>query len=207
MRQKIDRAALPPPPRAVTKPYRAPHGNDADLAAIFANVLGVERVGLDDDFFDLGGDSLGVVELIAGIADRFSVDIPASTVLEAPTVARLALRLSHRRPRTASPVVPLRTDRPGTAFFCVTGGGAPAVSLRALSEAMPDQNLYAIQARGLEERAVPDHSVESAAHRNLLAVREVQPTGPYLLGGYSFGGLVAYEMSCRLRARSGRRSG
>ncbi len=199
VRSKVDRAALPPPPpHVVAKPYRAPVGNDADLAAIFADVLGVERVGLDDDFFDLGGDSLGVVELLAGIADRFSVDLPASAVLEAPTVAQLALRLSHRRSRAASPVVPLRTDCTGTPFFCVTGGGAPAVSLRALSEAMPGQNLYAIQARGLEERALPDHSIEAAAGRNLIAVREVQPAGPYLLGGYSYGGLVAFEMACRL---------
>ncbi len=200
VRYKIDRDALPPPPPPVsTRPYRAPEGNDADLAAIFAEVLGVERVGLDDDFFEMGGDSLGAVELLAGIAERFSVDLPASTLLEAPTVAQLAMRLSHRRPRDASPVVPLRTDAPGTPLFLVTGAGSPAISIRALSEAIPDRSVYAIQARGLEERAVPDHTVEAAARRNILAMRKVQPRGPYLLGGYSYGGFVAFEMACRLR--------
>jgi thioesterase domain-containing protein/acyl carrier protein len=201
VRDKIDRAALPaPPPPVRPRPYREPAGNERDLAEIFADVLGVERVGLDDDFFEMGGDSLGVIELLAAVGERFSVDIPASTVLEAPTVAQLALRLSHRRSRNASPIVPLRADAPGGTFFCVTGGGAPAISLRALADAMDEQRVYAIQARGLEERAVPDHRIAAAARRDLLAMRAVQPRGPYLLGGYSYGGIVAFEMACRLRA-------
>ena len=148
LREKVDRQALPPPPPAVqTRPYREPAGSERDLADIFARVLGVEPVGLDDDFFDLGGDSLGVVELLAEIAERFSVDLPASTVLDAPTVAELSLRLSHRRPRDASPVVMLRSDAEGPPLFCVTGGGAPAISLRNLSDAIGDRNFGAIQPR------------------------------------------------------------
>jgi acyl carrier protein len=186
LREKIDRAALPPPPPTVRpRPYRAPVGTQRDLAEIYSRVLGVERVGLDDDFFELGGDSLGVVELLAEIAERFSVDVPASTVLDAPTVAELSLRLSNRRPRDASPVVVLRADGDEPTFFCVTGGGAPAISLRALSDAMPGRRFAAIQPRGLEERAVPDHSVRAAARRNVAAVRAVQPHGPYVIGGYS----------------------
>ncbi|HXY91692.1 MAG TPA: AMP-binding protein, partial [Acidimicrobiia bacterium] len=196
-RGKIDRERLEEPVAA--RPYREPQGNERDLAQIFADVLGVDRVGLDDDFFELGGDSLSVVELLAGVADRFSVDIPASTVLDAPTVAELALRLSHRRPRDASPVVPLRTGTSGMPFFCMTGGGAPAISLRALSDAITGYDFYAVQPRGLEERALPDRTVADAARRNLIALRGVQPQGPYALGGYSFGGLVAFEMACRLR--------
>jgi thioesterase domain-containing protein len=65
---------------------------------------------------------------------------------------------------------------------------------------MPDRNLYAIQPRGLEERARADHSVVAAARRNVSAVRAVQPAGPYVLGGYSYGGIVAFEMACRLRS-------
>jgi acyl-coenzyme A synthetase/AMP-(fatty) acid ligase/thioesterase domain-containing protein/acyl carrier protein len=201
VRDKVDRAALPPPPPPIRpRPYREPLGSERDLAGIFADVLGVERVGLDDDFFELGGDSLAVVELLAAVAERFSVDLPASAVLAAPTVSELAGQLSHRRPHGTSLVVPLGTSGHRTAFFCVTGGGAPAISLRALSDAMEDHDVFAIQARGLEERAVPDHSVRAAARRSLRAVRVVQPTGPYAIGGYSFGGFVAFEMACRLRA-------
>ena len=200
VRHKIDRAALPPPPAPTRRPYRAPRGYAADLAAIFAEVLGVARVGLDDDFFDLGGDSLGVVELMAAIAERFSVDLPTSTVLDAPTVAELSRRLSHRRPSNASPIVGLRTDAPGLPLFCVTGGGAPAISLRSLADAIGTRNVYAIQARGLEERALPDRSIAASARRYVEALRAIQPHGPYAVGGYSFGGLVAFEMACRLRA-------
>ncbi|HXY92915.1 MAG TPA: AMP-binding protein [Acidimicrobiia bacterium] len=200
IRHKLDRAALPPPPSPAARPYRAPSGKDAELAAIFADVLGVERVGLDDDFFDLGGDSLAAVELVAAVAEHFNVELAASALLDAPTVAELYPRLSHRRPRDASPAVALRTDADGHPFFCITGGGAPAISMRALSDAMPERNFVAIQARGLEERALPDHSVEATARRNLVVMRALQPTGPYALGGYSFGGFVAFEMACRLRA-------
>ena len=156
LRGKVDREALPPPPPTVqVRPYRAPTGNERDLADIFSSVLGVQPVGLDDDFFDLGGDSLGVVELLAGIAERFWVDLPASTVLEAPTVAELSLRLSHRRSRHSSPVVMLRSDGKDPPLFCVTGGGGPAISLRALSDAIGDRNFAAIQARGSRNGRYP----------------------------------------------------
>jgi thioesterase domain-containing protein/acyl carrier protein len=202
VRDKIDRTALPaPPPSVRRRAYREPTDDETwHLAAIFGNILGIEGVGLDDDFFELGGDSLGVVELLAAVGERFAVDIPASTVLDAPTVAQLSLRLTHRRPRDASPVVMLHSDAPGRAFFCVTGGGSPALAMRGLSRAVGDHNFAAIQPRGLEERAIPDHSITAAARRNLAAMRAVQPTGPYTVGGYSFGGLVAFEMACRLRA-------
>jgi acyl-coenzyme A synthetase/AMP-(fatty) acid ligase/thioesterase domain-containing protein/acyl carrier protein len=199
VRDKVDRASLPPPPPSVRpRPYRAPTGYQRDLAELFASVLGVERVGLDDDFFELGGDSLGVVELVAAIDERFGVDLATSAVLDAPTVEELSLLLSHRRSTNASPLVDLRVAEPGDPFFCVTGAGAPAISLRELSEAMSLHNFVAIQPRGLEERARPDRTVHAAARRNVLAIRARQPTGPYRLGGYSYGALVAFEMACLL---------
>jgi thioesterase domain-containing protein len=74
------------------------------------------------------------------------------------------------------------------------------MAMRGLSRAMDDHNFAAIQPRGLEERAIPDRSIAAAARRNIAAMRAVQPTGPYAVGGYSFGGLVAFEMACQLRA-------
>jgi thioesterase domain-containing protein/acyl carrier protein len=162
-------------------------------------VLGVDRVGLDDDFFELGGDSLGVVELLAAINVEFGIDLPTSAVLDAPTVAELSTRLSKRRPRDASPLVELRSGQPGGPFFCVTGGGAPAISLRELSEEMNTHNFVAIQPRGLEERTRPDRTVHAAARRNVLALRARQPVGPYRLGGFSYGAAVAFEMACLLQ--------
>jgi acyl-coenzyme A synthetase/AMP-(fatty) acid ligase/thioesterase domain-containing protein/acyl carrier protein len=198
-RGKIDRQALPEPQRS-SRPYRPAVGPEFELAAIFGDVLGVERVGLDDDFFELGGDSLAVVELQAEIADRLSVEVPTSTVLESPTVAQLFLRLSHRRPRNASPVVMLRGAATDPPLFCVAGAGDPALSFRQLSAAMPDRNFAAIQPRGLEERAMADRTVAATARRNVAAMREHQPHGPYSVAGYSYGGIVAFEMACQLRA-------
>jgi thioesterase domain-containing protein len=80
------------------------------------------------------------------------------------------------------------------------GGGGTAIHLRALADVMDGHNISTVQAYGLEERAIPDRTVEAIARRNIDAIRTVQPHGPYRLGGFSFGGLVAFEMACRLRA-------
>jgi acyl-coenzyme A synthetase/AMP-(fatty) acid ligase/thioesterase domain-containing protein/acyl carrier protein len=210
IRGKLDRHALPPPPSTASTPYVEPAGHEKELAEIFSEVLHVEKIGRNDDFFELGGDSLAVLELVAAIAERFGVDVVASTILDAPTVAQLAPRLTHRRDRHSSVVVPVSTIRSnGSAatthrFFCATGGGAPAMSLRSLADAMHHTEVYGIQPRGLEERAWPDHSVEAAARRYLDGIRAVQPSGPYLVGGYSFGGVVAFELACQLQ-RAGER--
>src|SRR5262249_36161299 len=145
-------------------------------------------------------DSLAVVEMLAMVAERFAVEVPSSVVLDAPTVGQLATRLSHRRERSASPVVALREGTSGARLFCVTGGGSPAMTLRALSDAIDDHDLYAIQPRGLEERALADHSICAAARRNITEMRAIQSCGPYVIGGYSTGGWVAFEMACQLRA-------
>ncbi len=202
-RGKIDRASLPPPPPPAARPYREPEGRERELAELFGEVLGLDDVGLDDDFFELGGDSLAVLELLAGINERFGVELSATAVLTSPTVTALATRLVRRR-RTAVTIVPLREatgNTRSTPLFCVAGGGSPAVSLRPLADALGDDRAcYGAQARGLEETARPDRSIEAAARRHLAEIRVIQPTGPYLLAGYSYGGLVAFEMACALEA-------
>lgn len=199
-RGKVDRAALaePPPPRSSPNVERDLVGRERAVAELFCEVLGLEQVGLHDDFFELGGDSLAAIELVAAIEDRCSVRLDTAVLLEAPTVAALTPKLVLQRPRGAPTVVQLH-DGPGAPFFCVAGGGAPAVSLRALADALDDRSCYGIQARGLEERSRPDRSVEACARRYLAEVRAIQPLGPYRIGGFSFGGLVAFEMACRLQ--------
>ena len=112
---------------------------------------------------------------------------------------RSFLRLSYRRPHDASPVVVLRSDAADPPLFCVTGAGSPAMSLRHLSDAMPGRNFAAIQQRGLEERAMPDHHIVAAARR-ISQAPPMQPRGPYTIAGFSYGGIVAFEMGCQLRA-------
>lgn len=199
-RGKVDRSALPPPrsERPAYRPPKSPRGQGT--AEIFEHVLGVDRVGLDDDFFELGGDSLAAVELLAALSERFGVDLPVSSLLEHSTVEELSARLLHGRGQHAPTVLQVHrgSKRP---FFCVCGGGATALALHWLAQSIdPDRPLYAVQARGLDERARPDRTVEAAAQRHLEEIRTIQPEGPYLLGGHSFGGVIAYEMARALRA-------
>ncbi len=199
VRGKLDRSALPPPPDTVEHPYREPADDrERALAAIFTEVLGLERVGADDDFFDLGGDSFAVVELVAAVAEEFGTEIDVTTVLEAPTVATLTRHVAGARVHRASTVVPLRAERDGVPFFCFTGAGGPALGLLALADATPGHPFYGVQQHAIEHRALPDRSVQAIARRAAADIRAVKPHGPYLLGGFSFGAVVAFEVACLL---------
>lgn len=200
-RGKLDRAALEPPPAPRT-PYRKPWGIEQPLAELFAETLGLDDIGADADFFEYGGDSLAAIELLAAIDERFGVDLRDRDLLDAPTVAALAPRLVRRRPAGSTAMITIREALvPGRVpFCCVTGGGDPASSFASLARALDDRTMHVFQARGLEERAWPDRTVGDAARRYVRELRARRRHGPYLLGGYSFGGLVAFEMACRLEA-------
>ena len=121
---KIDRAALPALP--AMRPFRAPHGHERELSELFAEVLGVERVGLDDDFFELGGDSLGALELMAAVTERFGVELSATLLLDAPTPGELAPRLGSRRSGSDAPLaVPFGTGCERRPVLLRPGRGAP----------------------------------------------------------------------------------
>jgi len=184
----------------VTHAYREPKGSFEALASVYGSVLGVERVGLDDDFFALGGDERTLPELVTAIHERFGLAVTEDTVCAAPTVEGLGSRLGVRRPRGSPLVLPLSPVDDGHAspFFCVAGGGGPAAQLGALADAMVDRPFYGIQQRGLEERARPDWRAPPFARRALREVRAIQPDGPYFLGGHSYGTLVAFEMANQL---------
>ena len=210
-RGKIDRLALPPaPPRP---PLRRPVGRDywqQALCDLYARVLRVEEVGIDDDFLALGGDSLLAQQLLGEIATGLGVELPASSLVEAPTVAELAARAAAaaaaaRSRRGAVPshptCVPLNPAGHRPPLFGVAGGGGLAMNFLSLARHLgPDQPMYGLQAHGLEKRAVPDWSIAAHARRHLPVVRLIQPRGPYYFVGHSLGGLIALEMAQMLRA-------
>ncbi|OHV42241.1 AMP-dependent synthetase [Parafrankia soli] len=203
-RGKIDRPALPaPPPRP---PARRPTGRshwEFALCDLFAQILKVDEVGVDDDFLELGGDSLLAQQLLSEIATRLGVTLPTSVLVEAPTVAALAARVagSQRGIPTHPTCVPLNVDGSRPPLFCVAGAGGLAINFLGLSRLLgSDQRVYGLQAQGMESRALPDWSVERHARRHLAVLRVIQPTGPYYLAGFSFGGLVALEMAHMLAA-------
>ncbi|WP_255360464.1 AMP-binding protein, partial [Frankia sp. EI5c] len=203
-RGKVDRAALPPPPARV--PGRAPSGHnhwEHALRDLFAQILEIDDIGVDDDFVELGGDSLLAQKLLGEIRTRFGMALPTSVLAEAPTVATLAARVAaaHRDVPTHPTCVPLNAGGSGPPLFCVAGAGGLAINFVAFARDLgTDLPVYGFQAQGLENRAFPDWSVERHARRHLTALRLIQPAGPYCLAGFSFGGLVALEMAHLLTA-------
>jgi thioesterase domain-containing protein len=168
------------------------------LASLFAGALGADEFGLHEDFFACGGTDADAARLAEAIHERYGFDVTVDDVRRHPTVAGLGSRLGTRRRRGAPLAVALGDRGSGTPIFFVAGGGGPAVQLHALADAFTSRPFFAIQARGLEDWALPDRRVPAFARRALREVRAHQPRGPYVLGGYSFGCLVAFEMACRL---------
>jgi thioesterase domain-containing protein/acyl carrier protein len=167
------------------------------VARVFAEVLALDDVGVHDDFFELGGDSLSVVDLLAGLSEELGVELAASDLLRDATVEAVAGRLVQ--PATAHRSVAVRVNgRSGPSLFCVPGAADTPVQYRSLGRRLPDLAVHAFAYRGMETRAVPDQSVQAIARRNVAAMREVDATGPYRILGYSFGGTVALEMARQL---------
>jgi acetoacetyl-CoA synthetase len=173
------------------------------LIHIFQRVLGREEVELDDDFLDLGGDSILAIELMAEIEQVFGQELPMTTIYDAPTVRALAgLITGQARPLSTS-VVLLKPGHAAGALFIAHGLGGSVMELRQVANAIETDNaVYGIEARGLDGHAEPFDSIEEMARFYVGEIRRIQPHGPYLLAGFSFGGLVALEMAQLLRQES-----
>ncbi|MBZ4422263.1 non-ribosomal peptide synthetase [Myxococcus sp. RHSTA-1-4] len=204
---KVDRKALPAPDAAASSAHRfvAPRTpTEQALATLWAEVLRVEKVGITDDFFALGGHSLLAVRLMARLRQLTGLTVPLATLFQAPTVERLARWVEQRGDGARSTPNLVRLDS-GTStrspLFLVHGGGGGVLGysdlVRQLGE---DRPVYGLSASGLEGGELPAASIEMLARDYLSQVRTVQPHGPYRLGGWSFGGLVAYEMARLLQA-------
>ncbi|CAM2984090.1 Acyl transferase domain-containing protein [Paracoccus aminovorans] len=194
-------------------------GTQAELAAIWSDLLGIAQVGAADSFFDLGGHSLIAVRMFGQVRKAFGVDLPISTLFEAPTIAQLAALVEERTgpreivspdnvaalPVSQKPrfrfVVDMGGRGAGTPFFIVAGMFGNIMNLRQLAQRVgPDRRFYGLQARGLLGDDQPHEDFSEAARDYIEEIRQVQPHGPYLLGGFSGGGLTAYEMARQLRA-------
>lgn len=194
--QSLAAEALAPAP---TLPLR-----DA-IAQIWQEALGMPRIGPDENYFDLGGDSYQAIQILAALRERLGRDIPMKLLLEAPTIALLAAALERPPVDESDPLVLLAEGRHSPPLFIVHGIGGSVMELRALAQALEiGRPVYGVQARGLAPHEQPHASVEDMAREYLDAIRSVQPAGPYLLLGYSFGGWVAYEIARLLRAQGER---
>jgi acetoacetyl-CoA synthetase len=170
------------------------------LTAIWERLLRRSPIGADENFFDLGGDSLLAITLFLEIAQATGRDLPITTIYEAPTIAELAASLERDAAPQFSPLVLVKAgDDDLPPVFIAHGLGGNVMEIFPLAKRVQSrQAIYAIQAKGVDGVGVPHERVEDMAQLYLDAIREIQPRGPYFLAGYSFGGLVALEMAQRL---------
>lgn len=207
---KLDRRALPNPWEEVSRDTtsgetvpdeKAPRSDtERQLAQIWEELLGVRAIGVDDHFFNLGGHSLLAVRLAAKIRQTFQVEIPVSALFETPILSALALRL-EAGDEMWSPLVAIQ---PGTQqaapFFCVHPIGGTVLSYAELASQLDfPGTFFGLQAPGLVAGQQPSESIDELAQRYLREIRARQQ-GPYYLGGWSMGGLIAWEMAAQLQA-------
>ncbi|MFC8198280.1 amino acid adenylation domain-containing protein [Streptomyces sp. NPDC057298] len=204
---KLDRAALPAPEFAGQE-YRAPRtATEEALAELFADILGLERVGIDDNFFTLGGHSLLATRLNNRIRTRLDTALPMRAVFQAPTVAELALcvQAADDAPENADPfarVLPIKAggDKEPLWWIHLAGGLAwPYLNFAGMLPA--DRPSYGIQARGLDGRTALPDCLETLVDEYIEQIFSYQKEGPYHLVGWSFGGIVAHAMAAELQRR------
>ncbi|MEO8824573.1 MAG: amino acid adenylation domain-containing protein [Chthoniobacterales bacterium] len=197
---KIDMDALPSPGDKPAAQFSPPvTETEKELTAIWQDLLGVSSIGLDDNFFDLGGHSLLGLRLFARIREAFGLSLPLTALLNASTVRTLAHLLAEE-PEVQDQQAIITSVQTGghlTPFFCVHGGDGRVMIYRHLAEHLDvNRPLLGIESPGLfKNDAVKVGAVEEMAVAYLQVLRKRQPHGPYCLGGYSFGGVVAYEMA------------
>jgi amino acid adenylation domain-containing protein len=205
---KVDRNALPLPgdqSRQAGRARVAPRTPlEQRLAEFWCQSLQLSEVGIHDNFFDLGGDSLAMLRLSLDIEQATGQNCPLPWIFEAPTVAEMAAMLG--RGDSQSGYTPLVLLRPGDddapPLFMVHPVNGSTVQLIPMAKTFSGRNpVYGIQAKGLDGSETPLSRIDEMADCYLRAITEVQPHGPYLLSGMCFGGLIALEIARRLTER------
>ena len=205
--RKVDRQALPAPAGdrpEMEETYVAPRDRlELQLTQIWETVLDVRPIGVNDDFFKLGGHSLLAVRLVAQIQQRFSQTVPLHVLFQEPTIEHLAGALRQQgRPEQVSPLVEIQADgsRPPV-FFVHPSGGSVHWYADLARHLGPDQPFFGLQAQGLYGDQELHTRIEDMAAYYVAAMRESRPDGPYLLGSWSMGVAVAFEMAQQLHAQ------
>ncbi len=206
---KTERKSLPEPDldRIDTGVEFIPPQTDLEkkLAAIWQKLLGLVEVGVTDSFFDLGGDSLLAVQTVLEVERILDRSLPLSSFYGSPTIRQMAGWLQGEGTDTQDRgVYCLKHGDGKPPLFCLPGRGGTPFSYRGLAELIgDDRSIYGLQFPGLHEAEQPCDNIPDLAAELLRRIRHIQPDGPVSLIGYSFGGLVAYEIACQIKQQGG----
>ena len=198
---KIDRKALPKPDNSVVNregEYVAPRTEiEQQVAEIWQELMGIEKISIFDNFFDLGGRSLVAVQIMARIEKLTGKRLPLATLFEHSTIETLAVRLNvDSKSITWDSLVPIKPKGSKMPLYIVHGAGLNVLLFNALAMNMDkEQPVYGLQARGLNGIDEPLDVMEEIAANYIAEILAQNPTGPYALAGYSLGGTIAYEMA------------
>ncbi|MCY7335813.1 MAG: amino acid adenylation domain-containing protein [Chamaesiphon sp.] len=199
---KLDRNRLPEPSWANSTIVPARDELELQLIQIWERVLGVQPIGISDNFFDLGGHSLIALQLFAQIERIWKKHILFSVLLESPTIAALADTLRQPESTNWSPLVLLKSGRNISPLFCIHPLGGNLFDYYNLVTKLDwDRPIYGLQAQGLDREKPPVDRIEDMASNFIRSIQTIQPDGPYFLVGYSFGGVIAFEIARQLTER------
>ncbi len=195
---KVDRRNLPSPVRELEATFVGARNElEVQIVKIWEKVLGIEPIGVRDNFFELGGHSLLAMRLLAEIEQVFAKNLTLSIFVETQTVEQLASLLGESK--VASSLVMIKAGGEQPPLFCVHAVWGNVLFYRQLAQHLSGERpFYALEARGVDGQ-VPRISVVEMASEYIREIQTVQPQGPYFIGGYSFGGLVAFEMAGQLQ--------
>jgi amino acid adenylation domain-containing protein len=201
---KVDRRALPSPDVVslhTAGEFVAPRDAlELQLAQMWKDLLGIQRVGMRDNFFALGGNSLLAVRLMGRIEQVCGKSLPLDTLFQAATIEHLAGILRQEESLPDSLLVAVQPKGSKLPFFCIHPIGGNVVCYAELAHGLgSDQPFYGLRARGLHGEQESFSEIEAMAACYIEEIRAVQPEGPWLLGGWSMGGVVAFEMAQQLQ--------
>jgi aspartate racemase len=178
----------------------SPQDIEAEVTERWHRILGYEGTSSADDFFELGGTSLEAMQLLTGIEEDFGLAVSLAAFAERPTLEGLLEELQTARGEPTSSLVTLQPNGKRAPFFFMHAGLGHALFAQDLAKSMSeDQPLYGLQSRGLDGREEPLATIEAMAAHYINAVKTVQPHGPYRVGGFCMGAMLALEVACQLQ--------
>ncbi|MBW4891780.1 amino acid adenylation domain-containing protein [Mucilaginibacter sp. HMF5004] len=202
---KIDRSALPNPEINIDttlSSYLAPRTKLEKLIAdIWTTCLKIENIGLHDNFFELGGHSLAAVQVITRIKNETGKRIRLANFFEYPTVEQLAILIENNKKQILNSLVPIKPEGTKVPLYIVHGNGSTAFKFISFAQQMDaEQPVFGLQAIGIDGFIEPLDNIKDIAASYISEIIAHNPNGPYCLSGYSFGGVMAFEMAQQLMA-------